>query len=106
MSAVHLKRLALVFAVQLVCLSALLSLDHLPRTTFWHVAGIGCFAASFLIPCVCYIYALNAVPFMVTAPSGLRVFVIGILSFALTGTGVLVAIVAYTSLGFSFFPHD
>jgi hypothetical protein len=107
MSATLLKRLAAVFAVQMVCLSALLLLDHLPDTGFWRNIGIGCFAASFLIPCVCYIYALKAVPFWAAAPSGLRVIVIGIVSFLLTVLGVVIAIVAFTSLGFhSFAPHD
>ncbi len=106
MSIQLLKRLALVFAVQLICLSALLFLDFLPQSSFWRFAGIACVIASFVIPCVSYVHTLKATSFMTTSSPVLRVFMIGFFSFFLTGVGLIAVVMLFVTLGFRFLPHD
>jgi hypothetical protein len=106
MSIPFLKRLALVFAVQLVCVSALLLLDFLPQSSFWRFVGIACIVASFVIPCVSYIYTLKTASFMTASSPVLRVFVIGFFSFFLTGVGLIAVVMLFVTLGFPFLPHE
>ena len=99
MRATQFKLLALTLGVQLILISALLLLDHLPETAPRHDIGMACSVASILIPFAGYIFALYGAPFISRAPRVLKRLALCFISLALTGAGHVFALVLFTSAG-------
>ena len=96
MNIIHFKRLALVFAVQVICMAGGFRWEH---TKLNWLAGVF-FFCTYFFPLVGYVVVLYKAPMFEKTHSVVKMLCLALLSFFATFGGTMVIIVLFAAAGY------